>query len=103
MIIVSKTSGDRLEKLGGRLRQVRMQRGQSMADFSKALGISTAALRSMEAGRPGVPIGQWTEVLRRLKRLGDLEMVLALPESRHLGMHQSHRRHLRHRPARPIL
>lgn len=103
MATLSKTSNRSIERLGRRLRRDRQQRGQSMAQFSETLGISPAALRSMENGRPGVSIGQWAEVLRRLKRLGDLDQLLMGPDPQKVFRHQAHQRCLRQRTSRPML
>jgi hypothetical protein len=73
-----------------------------MADFSKKLGISTSALRNMENGRPGVSIGQWAEVLRRLKRLADLDLLLTGSEIHPSPMHRGHQRGLGFRTLRPM-
>lgn len=101
MATLSKISNRSIKGLGQRLRQVRMERGQSMAQFSKTLGVSTDALRSMEMGRPGVSIGQWAEVLRRLNRLGDLDMLLTGQGKQTVFRHQAHQRCLRQRSSRP--
>jgi hypothetical protein len=57
----------------------------------------------METGRPGVSIGQWAEVLLRLKRLGDLEMLLSDQGTQTAFGHQLHQRCLRQRSSRPML
>jgi hypothetical protein len=72
-----------------------------MADFSKILGISTSALRNMENGRPGVSIGQWAEVLRRLKRLADLDLLLTGTDLHSSPMHRGRQRGLGFRSLRP--
>jgi transcriptional regulator with XRE-family HTH domain len=103
MATISKTCSNHLERLGERLRQVRLQQGRSMADFAKAVGISAAALHSMENGRPGVPIGQWAEVLRRLKCLSDFNLLLTGSGLQPPTPHRGHRRGIGFRTLGPML
>lgn len=74
-----------------------------MADFSKEMGLSTAVLRNMENGRPEVSIGQWAEVLRRLKRLSDLDLLLTGSALHSSPPHRCHQRGLGFRTLRPML
>ena len=72
---------DLLRVLGGRLRNARLERNDSMAVFSERLGVSERTLRAMERGEPTVQVGTWLEALWLLDRLDELETVLAPKES----------------------
>lgn len=102
MATISQPSGDMLVKLGRRLRLIRLERLETMAQFARHLNISAATLRSLEKGRPGVPIGRWVEVLRHLKRLDELDLLL-LPAGFQDHFHRAQQRRLRTRMIRPAL
>lgn len=102
MATVSPTSGDMLVKLGHRLRLIRLERLETMTQFARHLNISAAALRSLERGRPGVPIGRWVEVLKHLKRLDELDLLLSSTGFQD-HYHQAQQRRVRTRMIRPAL
>lgn len=99
--IVSTTSRTKLVQLGQRLRKVRLDRGDTMAQFAKDLGISVSTLQRMEKGHPGVTIGLWAETFRRLQHLNDLDFMLNHPSLQSLG-HPFQTKRLRTRAIRPM-
>ena len=102
MATSSQTTGDMLVKLGRRLQRIRLERLETMAQFAKHLNISEATLRSLERGRPGVPIGRWVEVLAQLKRLEELDLLLSSQTSEDSPAHQARRHRMRTRIVRPM-
>ena len=102
MATFSRSSGDVLVNLGRRLRLIRLERLETRAQFAGHLNISMATLRSLEKGRPGVPIGRWVEVLSHLKRLDELDLLLSSAGFQD-HYHQTQQRRLRTRVIRPVL
>ena len=102
MATISQTSGDMLVKLGRRLRMIRMEHLETMAQFAERLKISESALRSLEKGRPGVPIGQWVKVLGQLQRLEELDRLLSSRADQSEHVHQTQQRRMRTRFIRPM-
>ncbi|MCE2971525.1 MAG: helix-turn-helix domain-containing protein [Burkholderiales bacterium] len=66
-----------LARLGGRLRERRLQQGEPQALFAERIGVSVPTLRAMEQGAPTVAIGTWVLALWALGALDELERVLA--------------------------
>lgn len=102
MAKISQTSGDILVNLGRRLRLIRLERLETMAQFAKHLDISEATLRSLEKGRPGITIGQWAKVLRQLKREEELDLLLSSNAGQVSNIRQIQQRRLRTRFNRPM-
>ena len=97
MATISEKIDNQLIHLGARLRHARLTRGLTMAAFAGQLGISVAALRRMEQGRPGVSIGRWAVALQHLNGSGELDGLLSGPGPRTPYAHQNHPRGLRRR------
>jgi transcriptional regulator with XRE-family HTH domain len=72
-----ENSSAALARLGRRLRERRLQRGEAQALFAERIGISVPTLRAMERGAPTVAVGAWTLALWAVDALDDLERVLA--------------------------
>src|SRR5215469_3948070 len=70
-----------LKALGGRLRNARLERNDSMAIFAQRLGVSERTVRALEQGRPTVQVGVWLNALWALDALEPLDQVLAPQES----------------------
>jgi DNA-binding XRE family transcriptional regulator len=70
-----------LESLGRRLRQQRLELGLSQQLLAERIGVSPKTLRAMEQGAEGTSLGNWVAALSALRRLEDLEGVLAVRES----------------------
>ena len=67
--------------LGMRLRQMRLNSGETQERFAARLGVSIPTLRSMENGDPAVKIGLWAKALWILDRLHDIDALLGQPPS----------------------
>ena len=67
----------RLQSLGERLKEARLERNESQQRFAARLGMSVPTLRKMEKGDPTVSVGSWAQALWLLDRVEDLEKVLA--------------------------
>lgn len=67
----------RLQSLGMRLKEARLDRNESQKRFAARLGVSVPTYRKMEKGDPTVAVGTWAEALWLLDRLEDLDKVLA--------------------------
>ena len=80
MISVSAVASE-LTTLGGRLRDARLARDESMRVFAERIGVSIPTLRAMEQGSASVQVGSWGNALGALGRLADLSAVLANSES----------------------
>ncbi|MEW6666836.1 MAG: helix-turn-helix transcriptional regulator [Thermodesulfobacteriota bacterium] len=65
-----------LKLLGMRLRQMRLNSGETQARFAARLGISIPTLRGMENGDPAVKVGLWAKALWVLDRLHDMDALL---------------------------
>lgn len=70
-----------LASLGERLRQRRLALGLSQQQLAERIGVSPKTLRSMEQGGEGTSLGSWVAALSALRRLEDLDGVLAVQES----------------------
>jgi transcriptional regulator with XRE-family HTH domain len=66
-----------LAALGLRLRERRLESGQSQQTFAERIGVSLPTLRAMERGVPTVQVAFWIRALWALGRLDDLSAVLA--------------------------
>ena len=74
--MVSVEYGEKLEALGLRLREARLEKNESQERFSARLGVSVPTLRKMEKGDPSCSIGLWAEALFILDHLSDLDAFL---------------------------
>lgn len=79
--MISIESSDKLEKLGKRLREARLEKNESQERFSARLGISVPTLRKMEKGDPTCSVGLWAEALFILDRPTDLDALLEKTQS----------------------
>ncbi len=70
----------KLQKLGSRLRSVRLSRNDTQAMFAARIGISVPTLRKMESGDSTVLIGHWANALDLLDREEEIDAILAEPE-----------------------
>jgi transcriptional regulator with XRE-family HTH domain len=70
-----------LKALGVRLREQRLARDDTMANFAQRLGVSAGTLRAMEQGIATVQVGTWASALWVLDRLDDLSGLLVHKES----------------------
>jgi len=103
MATVSQASGDQLIRLGRRLRMIRQDRGETMVRFAEYLDIPLSTLRSMERGRSGIPIGRWAEVLQKLKRQEELDLILSPRIQSGPNIHQNRPHRMRSRFTRPVI
>jgi transcriptional regulator with XRE-family HTH domain len=71
------TGKEKLNELGARLREARIERNEMQQMFADRLGVSRPTLSRLEAGDPGVSIGVWVKVLQLLDRVDDLDHLLA--------------------------
>ncbi len=90
--------GSALENLGVRLRQTRINSGQSQALFAERIGVSIPTLRAMEQGKPTAALGHWALALWALNALDDLNAVL--PERQSLLEQLERQRPVRERAKR---
>lgn len=72
---------EKLKFLGMRLRQTRLNSGDTQERFAARLGISIPTLRGMENGDPAVKLGLWAKALWILDRLNDMDALLEQPTS----------------------
>lgn len=70
-----------LKMLGMRLRQMRLESGDTQGRFAARLGVSIPTLRGMENGDPAVKFGLWAKALWILDRLHDMDALLGQPPS----------------------
>lgn len=70
----------KLQNLGSRLRNERLNRNESQAVFAARIGVSAPTLRKMESGDSTVLIGHWATALDVLDRAGDIDAILAETE-----------------------
>lgn len=54
---------ERIQKLAARVRVARIRRGWSIAETAEKAGINRNTLSALEAGKPGVAIGNYVAVL----------------------------------------
>ena len=66
-----------LKQLGQRLKQSRIERGDTQKDFAFRIGISIPTLHKMEAGSPQVAIGTWAIALEMIGCESDLDKLIA--------------------------
>lgn len=64
-----------LKKLGTRLRQLRIDRGDTMEMMATRLGISVPTLRSLEKGSPKVMLGVFAHAFSVHSRLHELDQL----------------------------
>lgn len=76
-MVSTKRESDTLEELGARLRERRLESGQSQQIFAERIGVSVPTLRAMESGVPTVQLAFWVRALWALGRLDELNPVLA--------------------------
>ena len=74
--LLSLESEQALTSLGQRLRRLRIERGDTQAQFAKRLGVSTPTVAAMENGEPTTRIGYWVEAITLLGRETDLAVLL---------------------------
>jgi transcriptional regulator with XRE-family HTH domain len=67
----------KLQSLGTRLKEARLERNESQKRFTARLGVSIPTLRKMEKGDPTVAVGTWAQALWLLDRVEDLDKILA--------------------------
>jgi transcriptional regulator with XRE-family HTH domain len=70
----------KLQELGSRLRNERLQRDESQSIFAARIGVSAPTLRKMESGDSTVLIGHWAKALDVLDRAADIDLILAEKE-----------------------
>ena len=74
--MVSVEYDKKLQALGMRLKDARLEKNESQERFAARLGISVPTLRKMEKGDPSCSIGLWVEALYILDRPEDLDALL---------------------------
>ncbi len=70
-----------LKSLGARIREARLQKGDSQQLFARRLGVSVPTLRDLEQGLPAVKVGTLAAALWALSRLRELDGLLTPTES----------------------
>lgn len=73
---LSRGCTNALSSLGQRVREARKVRGQSLATLAASAGVGLSTLQCIEAGSPGVALGNLCKVLEALGLLGQLEDLL---------------------------
>jgi transcriptional regulator with XRE-family HTH domain len=71
MITIREVSFTLIE-LGGRIRELRIARGESQELFGSRIGVSRPTVDAIEKGKPTVHIGHWMAACWVLNRLGDM-------------------------------
>lgn len=79
-MISDKDAEKALKELGGRLRKIRLARGDSMESAAIRIGVSVPTLRAMEKGSGTVAVGVYVAALSVNSRLHELENVATLPK-----------------------
>ena len=80
-IMISFIMQERLNTLGRRLKEARLERDEPQKEFAARLGISIPTLFKMEHGDASVSIGLWVQALWLLDRLDELDQLLANKKS----------------------
>lgn len=73
----SDNISSKLQSLGTRLKEARLERNESQKRFTARLGVSIPTLRKMEKGDPTVAVGTWAQALWLIDRAEDLDKILA--------------------------
>jgi uncharacterized protein len=73
---------DAKQRLAGRLRELRLEKGHTQAEVARALGLHRPAVSEIEAGRRSVTSGELAELARFLA-LPVSELLAPLPAPRH--------------------
>jgi len=71
----------KLEELGQRLKNARLERNDPQKEFAFRMGVSIPTLYKMEQGSPSVSIGVWVKALSRLGVPDDFDSLIAPKES----------------------
>lgn len=72
---------EKLQALGQRLKQARLERNDSQKEFACRIGVSIPTLHKMEKGDPSIPLGKWARALEIFGNLEDLDKLLSPGES----------------------
>ncbi len=79
--MISFTAQQKLNVLGLRLREERLERDEPQKEFASRMGVSIPTLFRMERGDPSVSIGSWAQALWLLDRLDELDRLLVAKQS----------------------
>lgn len=61
-----------LAEIGGRIRELRIVRGESQQLFASRIGVSRPTIKAIEKGEPTVQVGHWMAACWVLNRLGEM-------------------------------
>jgi transcriptional regulator with XRE-family HTH domain len=61
-----------LAEIGGRIRELRIARGESQELFASRIGVSRPTVKAIEKGKPTVHVGHWMAACWALNRLGEM-------------------------------
>jgi DNA-binding XRE family transcriptional regulator len=75
MITIKEVSFS-LADIGRRLRELRIERGESQEMFASRIGVSRPTIKAIEKGAPTVQVGHWLAACWALNRLGDMRQAL---------------------------
>jgi transcriptional regulator with XRE-family HTH domain len=71
MILIKEVSFT-LAEIGGRIRDLRIARGESQTLFASRIGVSRPTVKAIENGEPTVQVGHWMAACWALNCLGDV-------------------------------
>lgn len=74
MITIKEVSFS-LAEIGRRLRELRIERGESQELFASRIGVSRPTIKAIENGAPTVQVGHWLAACWALNRLGDMRQA----------------------------
>ncbi len=72
LMIVIKEVSFSLAEMGGRIRDLRIARGESQTLFASRIGVSRPTVKAIEKGKPTVQVGHWMAACWALDCLGDV-------------------------------
>jgi DNA-binding XRE family transcriptional regulator len=71
-VITIKEVSVTLIEIGGRIRELRIDRGESQALFASRIGVSRPTVKAIEKGEPTVHVGHWMAACWALNCLGTM-------------------------------
>lgn len=72
LMIVIKEVSFTLADIGGRIRDLRIARGESQTRFASRIGVSRPTVKAIEKGEPTVQVGHWMAACWALNCLGEV-------------------------------
>lgn len=74
--MLNEASIQALKALGKRIRDLRIERGDTQIKFAARIGVSVVTYQKLEAGVPTVQIGVWIKAIEIFNKTEDIGLVL---------------------------